>query len=79
MATKVFKEYKGWKLVGDERDIMVSSKHHLEVLDWCDANDIDAELSMGSTSSSLAASTFGAVLWRVKDEKQRLAFVLRWS
>ena len=79
MATKVFKEYKGWKLVGDERDIMVPSKHHLEVLDWCDANDIDAELSMGSTSSSLAANTFGAVLWRVKDEKQRLAFVLRWQ
>ena len=79
MATKVFKTLGNLKLVSDERDIMVPARHRLAVLDWCDTNDIQVELSMGSTQSAWSASTFGVNLWRVKDDKQRLVFALRWS
>jgi len=79
MATKVFKTLGNLRLVGDERDVMVSARHRLEVLDWCDANEIDAEISMGSTQSAWSASTFGVNLWRVRDKHQRVMFILRWT
>lgn len=79
MAVKVFAEHRSFKLISDERDIMVPAKHRLAVLDWCAANDIEANLTPGSTQSAWAASTFGVNLWRVKNEKQRVAFALRWA
>jgi hypothetical protein len=79
MATKVFKTLGNLELIGDERDVMVPARHRLAVLDWCDANDIAAEITMGSTHSAWSASTFGVNLWRVKDEQQRVLFLLRWA
>lgn len=79
MVTKVFATHRDFKLISDERDIAVPARHRLAVLDWCDANDIEANLTPGSTQSAWTASTFGVNLWRVKDERQRVAFALRWS
>lgn len=79
MAQKVFATHRDLKLISDERDIMVAARYRLAVLDWCDANDIEANLTPGSATSAWAASTFGVHLWRVKDEKQRVAFALRWA
>lgn len=79
MVQKVFATHKDLKLISDERDIMVPARHRLAVLDWCDANDIEANLTPGSTQGAWAASMFGVNLWRIKDEKQRTAFLLKWS
>lgn len=70
MATKVFKTFRNLRLIGDERDVMVPSQHYVAVLDWCAANDIQVELSIGPA--------FGQNLWRVRDEQQRTAFMLKW-
>lgn len=79
MGTKVFATYKDLKLVSDERDVMVPSRDYKSVQNWCKENGIDAKLAMGPTVSSMSAFTFGVILWRVKDEQQRILFVLRWS
>lgn len=79
MGTRVFKERGNFKLVGDERDVMVSANRRMDVVLWCQDNDIKAELSVGSTQSAFSAINFGVNLWRVKDEKQRVAFVLKWG
>lgn len=79
MATKVFRKGNGLNLISDERDIAVPAKYRLEVLDWCDANDIEATLALTGTSTNLAEITWGVTLWRVRDERQRVAFMLRWS
>lgn len=70
MTAKVFAEYKSFKLIGDSRDIAVDFNRRNAVWDWCEDNDIDLEYqgSLGSID-----------LWRVRDEEQRLMFVLRWS
>lgn len=79
MAAKVFRKGNGFSLVSDERDIAVPAKYRREVLDWCDANDIEATLALTGTSTNLAEITWGVTLWRVQDEQQRLMFILRWT
>ena len=70
MATRVFAEKGRVRLIGDERDIGIVSNYREDVWAWCDANNIDLEYH-----GSLA----GTDLWRVKDEKQRVIFLLRWA
>lgn len=41
-----------------------------EVYDWCMKNNIDVEYQ---------GTTMGTDVWNVKDEKQRLWFILRWT
>ena len=79
MATKVFRKINGLNLISDERDIAVPAKYRREVLDWCDANEIEATLALTGTSTNLAEITWGVTLWRVRDEQQRLMFILRWT
>lgn len=79
MATKVFRELNNFKLIGDERDIMVRSKYKLDVMNWCNDNNIEAIIPLRAGHLKLVEMTFGVTLWRVKDEQQRLMFALRWS
>jgi hypothetical protein len=76
MATKTFIEKKGLKLVGDERDIMVSNSLIADVIKWCDDMNIGAEQV---DVSPITQWSFGVNLWRIKNEQQRLMFALRWS
>lgn len=69
-ASKVFVEKGVFKLVGDSRDIAVHYKKRADVWDWCEENDIEVEYN-GSLS--------GTDLWRIRDEKHRMWFALRWS
>jgi hypothetical protein len=66
---------RGYALMGDERDIMTSSRHYQEIIDWCRDNGIDAV----ANSCGMSALAFGVVLWKVVDEEQRLVFLLRWA
>ena len=80
MGTRVFLENKEFKLVGDERDVMVS--HHLltQVSIWCRDNGINAVFNyQGSDVRWMVQKAFKVDLWRVEDDKQRAMFILRWS
>ena len=80
MGTRVFLENKEFKLVGDERDVMVS--HHLltQVSIWCRDNGINAVLNyQGSDVRWMVQKAFKVDLWRVEDDKQRAMFILRWT
>jgi len=70
MTVKIFAERDNFKLIGDSRDIAVDFNYRSAVWDWCNDNDIDLEYqgSLGSVD-----------LWRIRNEEQRLMFVLRWS
>lgn len=78
MGTKIFGTYREYELVGDARDIAVDWHLRKEVFDWCIENRIHLEYQ-GSTHSSSYASKFGIDLWRVRDEQQRVAFILKWG
>lgn len=70
MGTRVFAEKGRVKLVGDERDIGIVSNYREDVWAWCDANNINLEYQ----------GTLGKMdLWRVRDERQRVMFLLRWA
>lgn len=70
MGTRVFAEKGRVKLVGDERDIGIVSNYREDVWAWCHANGINLEYQ----------GTLGKMdLWRVRDERQRVAFLLRWA
>lgn len=61
---------RGYVLMGDERDIAVSKNNRQEVYEWAGENGITVEIQ-GSMS--------GTDVWRVKDEKHRMWFLLRWA
>lgn len=70
MGTRVFAEKGRVRLIGDERDIGIVSNYREDVWAWCDANNINLEYQ----------GTLGKMdLWRVRDERQRVAFLLRWA
>ncbi len=70
MVTRVFAEKGRVRLIGDERDIGIVSNYREDVWAWCDANNINLEYQ----------GTLGKMdLWRVRDERQRVMFLLRWA
>lgn len=69
MGTKVFAEKGRVKLIGDERDIGVATWYRDEVWNWCADKGIGLEYQ---------GTLQGIDLWRVRDEKHRMWFVLRW-
>ena len=81
MARKTFLEHNGLKLCGDERDVMVPKQFYHEVMAWCADQGIVVEgaFGLGDYESRLSASMFGVNLWRIRNEKHRVAFALRWS
>ena len=70
MTSKIFAEKGRVKLVGDSRDIAVPYDKRKQVWNWCTENEITV-----TYEGSLA----GIDLWRIKDEKQRIWFALRWA
>jgi len=78
MARKIFLEHNGLKLTGDDRDIMVPKKYYWDVMTWCQDQGIVVENAM-EYDNSLSAMLFNVNLWRVRNEKHRVAFALRWA
>jgi hypothetical protein len=75
MGGKVFaRSSSGAELFSDERDIAVNWQIRLEVYDWLQENKIEAEYQ-GAEHGRL----FGVDLWRVKNEQQRMLFLLKWG
>lgn len=71
VGTKQFaQDARGYVLMGDERDIGVATWDRDAVWTWCENNGINIEYQ-----GTLA----GTDVWRVRDEKQRVMFILRWS
>jgi len=61
---------RGYVLIGDSRDIAVAYTNRQAVYDWCGENKIAVEYQ---------GTLGGTDLWRIKDEKERTMFYLRWS
>lgn len=78
MARKTFLERNGLSLCGDDRDVMVPRKYYYDVLEWCVEQGIVVENAM-EYDNSLSAMLFDVNLWRVRNEKHRVAFALRWA
>ena len=78
MAIKVFREHGNLQLISDERDVLVPSQLRPAVLAWCLDNNILAEFAIDPTWE-LVEFTWAVNLWRVRDEQQRVAFLLKWS
>ena len=57
-------------LVSDSRDIVAPYDQRQAVWDWCELNKITAEYQ---------GTWYCTDLWRVRDDKQRVRFALRWS
>lgn len=70
MGQKVFAVKGRFQLMGDQRDIGVGSAYRKDVWDWCNANHIELEYQ-----GTLAHTD----LWRVRDEQQRMWFLLKWT
>lgn len=71
MALKEFASHGKFKFMSDERNIGVKTWHRDHVWAWCRDNGIESEYQ---------GTTFGGTdVWRVQDERQRVAFVLKWS
>ena len=64
------RDSRGYVLMGDSRDIAVAYNKRKEVWDWCHANKITPEYQ---------GTMAGTDLWRVRDDKRRVWFALRWS
>ena len=83
MGTKLFAESYGIKLMGDERDVMVSAKLQGQVLDWCKENGIEVEISgvadKDNSHFHMIQRYFKVNLWRVRNDAHRTLFILRWA
>ena len=80
MTEKVFMENGEFKLVGDERDVMVPHRLQGQVVKWCRDNGVAAWLNYrGSQERWLIQQAFQMDLWSVRDEKQRAMFILKWT
>lgn len=79
MAEKIFMERDRLTLRGDDRDIMLPAQYKLAVLSWCRKNHINIECPLNKDNEHIARHYFGMNLWRIKDEKQRMWFRLKWT
>lgn len=71
MARKEFVHTEhGYVLMGDDRDIAVPYSRRQAVYTWCGQNGITVEYQ---------GTLGGTDVWRVRDEQQRVAFLLKWS
>ena len=70
MASKVFAEWHGVALNSDARDIGVKVQDVDLIMPWCEKNNIDIQrVNRG----------FGIDVWRIKDEQQRMMFLLKFG
>lgn len=70
MSTRVFAEWHGVELNSDVRDIGVNVQDADLIIPWCVENNIDIQrVNRG----------FGIDVWRIKDEQQRMMFLLKFG
>ena len=74
MGTRVFAEQGKFKLHGDDRDVAVSCLRRNDVWGWCEENDIYIEYQ-----DTQIGNSFGIDIWRIRDEQQRITFLLKWG
>jgi hypothetical protein len=80
MGQKIFIEKDGFKLISDDRDVMVPSKYCYDVITWCHKMGIKLEVAFTESEGQyLAKKFFDVDMWRVKDDQERMMFTLRWS
>ena len=61
---------RGYVLVGDSRGVLTSARDRHDVWTWAENNNISLEYQ-----GTLANRD----LWYIKDDQQRMMFVLRWG
>lgn len=66
-------------LWGDPRDVLVPTDLRGQVLSWCWLNGVKARLPLNKDNQHISRVYFGVDVWRVKDDKQRTMFTLKWS
>ena len=64
------RDSRGYVLMGDSRDFAVAYANRDAVWSWCEKNKITVEYKGSFNETDL---------WRVRDDKQRVWFALRWS
>lgn len=70
MTTRVFAEWHGAELNSDVRDIGIKVQDADVIIPWCVENNIDIQrVNRG----------FGIDVWRIKDEQQRMMFLLKFG
>lgn len=81
MRTKIFCSAPGtnWNLVSDERDVMLPANIRKDVEQWCILNNVKYEFVHHGGDSTLMQRFFKVNLWRIRDNEERMLFVLRWS
>jgi len=79
MGQKIFIEKDRYQLRGDSRDFALPVEHTKVMLDWCEQQGINVECPLDNDNQYLARNYFGVNLWRVRDDEQRVVFMLRWS
>jgi hypothetical protein len=62
--------WKGLTIASDERDVCVNGRLDYEIYKWCDETSVAAEIYMKMDDKSI---------WRIKDDRDRAWFHLRWS
>lgn len=70
MTIKVFAEYETFKLVGDPRGFTIKTTLRTDYWIWCQDNSIKTEYH---------GTLNGVDLWYVKNEKDRMFALLKWS
>jgi len=71
MALKeMAQDQRGYVFMSDDRDIAVPYSQRQAVYTWCGQNGITVEYQ---------GTLGGTDVWRVRDEQQRVAFLLKWS
>ena len=68
------------KLYAAETDVAVSRKDIMDVLSWCFAMGIKVEVAFTENQEQhLAKKKLNVDIWRIKDDQQRLMFLLKWA
>ncbi len=67
---KVHFNWQGFSVTSDVRDQCLNGDLDKEVYRWCEEMGVDATIHMKLENNSV---------WRIRDDEQRVMFVLRWS
>lgn len=65
------RDQRGYCLMGDSRDIGVSTRHYVDVTLWIHRNNIK--------TARRTHTGMGTDVWRIEDEHERVLFALKWS
>ena len=76
--TKVFLEIGDYKITSDSRDIMLDESITKDVQEWCKEYNIKYDLN-GVMSVNFFIKYHNFRLWRIRDDRQRTMFILRWG